>query len=60
MLRLPYWKLADSIPQGVKRVMLTYENGYNVGHVRYALEDGMILVYVTQNSAGIYLGTAPS
>ena len=40
--------------------MLTYENGYNVGHVRYALEDGMILVYVTKNSAGIYLGTAPS
>jgi hypothetical protein len=27
-----------------------------VGHVRYVLEDGMILVYVTQNSAGIYLG----
>ena len=60
LLRLPYWKLADSIPQGVKRVMLTYENGYNVGHVRYVLEDGMILVYVTKNSAGIYLGTAPS
>ena len=60
LFRLPYWKLADSIPQGIRRVMLTYENGYNVGHVRYVLEDGMILVYVTQNSAGIYLGTAPS
>ena len=37
--------------------MLTYEAGYNVGEVKYAPEDDMILVYVTKNSAGIYLGT---
>jgi len=57
LLRLPYWKLGDKLPQSVKRVMLTYEVGYNVGEVKYAPEDGMILVYVTKNSAGIYLGT---
>ena len=57
LLRLPYWKLGDKLPQSVKRVMLTYEAGYNVGAVKYAPEDGMILVYVTKNSAGIYLGT---
>ena len=57
LLRLPYWKLGDKLPQSVKRVMLTYEAGYNVGEVKYVPEDGMILVYVTKNSAGIYFGS---
>ena len=56
LLRLPYWKLGDQLPQFVKRVMLTYETAYNVGTVKYTLEDGMVLVYVTKNSAGIYIG----
>ncbi len=49
------WLLGILECNSVRRVMLTYEEGYNVGVMEYPVRDGMLTVRVSRKSAGVFL-----
>ena len=51
----PVWLLGILECNSVRRVMLTYEEGYNVGVMEYPVRDGMLTVRVSRKSAGVFL-----
>lgn len=57
-LDLPAWLLGMKDGSEMRRRILTYETGYNVGGVSYPVRDGKISVRVMGNSAGIFASPA--
>lgn len=50
-IQIPVWQMGVIDQQYLQRVMLTEEQGYNVGAVNYTISDGMIEVEIKANSS---------
>ena len=57
-LDLPVWLLGVKDGAELRRRVLTYEGGYNVGGVSYPVRDGKISIRAAAASAGIFITSA--
>lgn len=51
---IPVWLLGIRDYDVTRRIMLTYESNYNVGAVDYAVQNGILTVRASKDSAGVF------
>ncbi|MDF2887574.1 MAG: alpha amylase catalytic region [Lacrimispora sp.] len=55
-IKIPVWQLGMKDGETMSRVMLTYESGYNVGKISFAVEDGSVRVLMPPLSSVLLVG----
>ena len=53
---IPVWQLGMKDGETMSRVMLTYESGYNVGKITFAVEQGSVRVLMPPLSSVLLVG----
>lgn len=55
-IKIPVWQLGMKDGETMSRVMLTYESGYNVGKISFAVEHGSVRVLMPPLSSVLLVG----